>query len=52
MRIGANATVVGNINIGHNSVIGAGSVVAKDVEEWSTMIGNPAYTLKKHSILR
>ena len=40
--IGANATIIcGNI-IGEYSLIGAGSLVAKDVPAFSKVIGNPA----------
>ena len=39
--IGANATVIQNINIEDNSIIGAGSVIIKDVERNSKIVGNP-----------
>ena len=40
--IGANATIRCGIRIGKHSLIGAGSVVVKDVEEYAIMVGNPA----------
>lgn len=40
--IGANATILGGIKIGENSLIGAGSVVTKDVKPHALMLGNPA----------
>lgn len=40
--IGANATILGGITIGKNSVVGAGSVVTKDVPPNSIVAGNPA----------
>ena len=40
--IGAHAIVLGNINIGDNSRIGAGAVVTKSVPPNSTVVGNPA----------
>jgi UDP-2-acetamido-3-amino-2,3-dideoxy-glucuronate N-acetyltransferase len=40
--IGANATILPGITIGENAMIGAGSVVTKDVEANTTVIGNPA----------
>ena len=44
--IGANATIVfGNI-IGENSLVGAGSVVTKNVEPNTIVVGNPAKFLK------
>ena len=40
--IGANVTIVcGNI-IGRYSMIGSGSVVTKNVEDFSLVVGNPA----------
>jgi len=42
VQIHANATIVGEVHIGDNAVIGAGSVVVKDVPENSTVVGNPA----------
>lgn len=44
--IGANATILAGITIGENSLIGAGSVVTKDVPENEIWIGNPAKFLK------
>ena len=43
--IGSNATIL-PVMIGHDSIIGAGAVVTKDVEPYSVMIGNPAKLLK------
>lgn len=40
--IGANATLVAGITIGEYSLIGAGSVVTKDVEPHALVYGNPA----------
>lgn len=39
--IGAGAKILGNITIGHNSRIGAGSVVVEDVPEYATVVGIP-----------
>lgn len=44
-KIGANATIMPGITIGKNSLVGAGSVVAKDVPEGVVVIGNPAQIL-------
>lgn len=41
VTIGAGAKVLGNITIGENSNIGAGSVVIDDVPEHSTVVGVP-----------
>jgi len=40
--IGANATILCGITIGKNSLIGAGSVVTKDVPDNTVVVGNPA----------
>jgi len=40
--IGANATIVCGNNIGEFALIGAGSVVTKDVLPYALVIGNPA----------
>ena len=44
--IGANATILPGLVIGENSVVGAGSVVTKDVAPNTTVIGNPAVPLQ------
>ena len=40
--IGCNTTILGNVKIGPNVVIGAGSVITKDIEPNSVVVGNPA----------
>jgi acetyltransferase-like isoleucine patch superfamily enzyme len=40
--IGSGATLLGGITIGENAIVGAGSVVTKDVPPNSTVAGNPA----------
>ena len=45
--IGANATILPGITIGENAMIGAGSVVLKDVPSNTLWAGNPARQLKK-----
>lgn len=40
--VGANSTVVGGITIGEYSMIGAGSVVTKDIGVQELWFGNPA----------
>lgn len=39
---GANVSCFGNITIGNNAIIGAGSVVVKDVPDNAIVAGNPA----------
>lgn len=45
-KIGANSTILPGIVIGEYSLIGAGSVVTKDVPPFSVVVGNPAYVTK------
>ena len=40
--IGVNSTIMCNVTIGPNSIVGAGSVVTKDIPPDSVCVGNPA----------
>lgn len=46
-KIGANVTILPGIIIGENSLIGAGSVVVKDVDDGVIVAGNPAVFKRK-----
>ncbi len=43
--VGNNANILGNITIGENSRVGAGSVVLRDVPPNSTVVGVPAHVV-------
>ena len=45
--IGINAVIVGNVKIGKHCVIGANSVVTKDVPDYCVAVGSPARVIKK-----
>lgn len=45
VTVGANVCIIGDIRIGNNVVIGAGSVVTKDVPDNAVVVGNPARIL-------
>ena len=47
--IGGSVTVLGGVNIGDNVVIGAGSVVTKDIPANSIAVGNPCKVIKEIS---
>jgi serine O-acetyltransferase len=46
--IGNNANVLGNITVGENSRVGAGSVVLSDVPPNSTVVGVPAHIIYRN----
>jgi acetyltransferase-like isoleucine patch superfamily enzyme len=45
--IGSSVTILGNIKIGEGAVVGAGSVITKDIPPWTIVAGNPAKILRK-----
>ena len=45
-KIGGNVTILPRVKIGKNSLIGAGSVVTKDIPPDSVAVGNPAKVTK------
>ncbi|KAF3909560.1 hypothetical protein AA313_de0205241 [Arthrobotrys entomopaga] len=45
--IGGNTTIMPGVNIGKGCTIGAGSIVTKDIPDWSVAIGSPARVVKK-----
>lgn len=45
--IGSNATILCGLVIGENAIVGAGSVVVKDVPPNTVVAGNPARVLRK-----
>nr|WP_317125288.1 acyltransferase [Pedobacter schmidteae] len=50
--IGANCVVTAGVSIGKHAVIGAGSVVTKDIPPYAVSVGNPARVIKKYDFDR
>lgn len=44
--IGMNCIILKGVTIGEGAIVGAGSVVTKDVPNWTIVAGNPAKTIK------
>ena len=44
--IGAGATILPGVCVGRHAVVGAGSVVTKDVPDYAVAVGNPARVIK------
>jgi acetyltransferase-like isoleucine patch superfamily enzyme len=49
---GAGSTVLGNVSVGHGSVIGADAMVTQDIPPFSLVVGNPAKVVKRYSFSR
>jgi acetyltransferase-like isoleucine patch superfamily enzyme len=47
--IGANSVITAGVTLGKHCVIGAGSVVTKDVPAYTVAVGNPARLIKKYN---
>jgi UDP-2-acetamido-3-amino-2,3-dideoxy-glucuronate N-acetyltransferase len=45
--IGTSATILCGVTIGENAIVGAGSVVTRDVPDNAVVAGNPARVLRK-----
>ena len=44
--IGSNVIVLDGVTIGAHSILGAGAVVTKDVDEWAVVVGSPARKIR------
>lgn len=45
--IGYGSTILKGVHIGEGSIVGAGSVVTKDVPPWTIVAGNPARVIRE-----
>ncbi|MDD3062874.1 MAG: acyltransferase [Massilibacteroides sp.] len=48
--VGANCVILPGVQIGKHAVIGAGSVVTKNIPDYSVAIGNPAKIIKQYDL--
>ncbi|GGI25624.1 acyltransferase [Pedobacter mendelii] len=49
--IGANSVITSGVVLGKHCIIGAGSVVTKNIPEFSVAVGNPAKVIKQYNKL-
>lgn len=47
--IGANAVITAGVSIGKHSIVGAGSVVTKNIPDYCIVVGNPAKIIKTYN---
>ena len=45
------AVILKGVTIGHHAIVGAGSVVTKNVEPYSVVAGNPAKVIRKRKAM-
>jgi maltose O-acetyltransferase len=48
--VGAGVVVLPGVRIGTGSIVGAGSVVTKDVPPWTVVAGNPARAVRSRAV--
>ena len=51
-HIGANSVIVAGVHIGKRCQIGAGSVVTKNIPDYSVAVGNPAKIIKRYNLTK
>ncbi|MDB5285717.1 MAG: acetyltransferase [Mucilaginibacter sp.] len=47
--VGANSSITAGVTIGKNAIIGAGSVITKDIPAYCVAVGNPARVIKQYN---
>lgn len=46
VSLGVNVTIIGPVKVGNNVIVGAGSVVVKDIPDNCIVAGNPARIIR------
>lgn len=49
--LGSASTIIQGLTVGKGSIIGAGTVVIRDIEDNITVVGNPARMIKKNEVI-
>lgn len=49
--IGANSVIVAGVTIGKHCIIGGGSIVTKNIPDYSVALGNPAQVIKQYNLM-
>lgn len=47
--VGINTVIIGNVTVGQGSVVGANSVVTKDIPDYCVAVGAPAKVVKRYN---
>lgn len=47
--LAANVVILPNVEIGYGAIVGAGSIVTKDVDPYTIVCGNPAKYISKRN---
>lgn len=50
VTINVNSVIIGDITIGNNVTVGAGSVIRKNVPDNSIVVGNPAFVIRQDGV--
>jgi acetyltransferase-like isoleucine patch superfamily enzyme len=50
VMVGCNSTILGGVTIGEGAIIGAGSVVSRDVPDYAIAAGNPCKIIKHRDV--
>jgi acetyltransferase-like isoleucine patch superfamily enzyme len=50
--IGGRCIILPGVTVGEGAVVGAGSVVSKDIPPWTVAVGNPARVIKERVVAR